>query len=42
MTTSIERVKEVGLVNPHRFVLISRSKKKTDRHEARLLARFSS
>jgi transposase len=37
-----KRVKEVGLVNPHRFVLISRSKKKTDRHEARLLARFSS
>ena len=35
-----ERVKEVVLVNPHRFALISRSKKKTDRHDAMLLARF--
>jgi transposase len=34
------RVKEVVLVNPHRFALISRSKKKTDRHDAMLLARF--
>ena len=35
-----ERVKEVDLVNPHRFALISRAKKKTDRHDAMLLARF--
>ncbi len=35
-----KRVKEVGLVNPHRFALISHSKKKTDRHDARLLTRF--
>jgi transposase len=35
-----ERVKEVVLVNPHRFALIARAKKKTDRHDALLLARF--
>jgi transposase len=34
------RVKEVVLVNPPRFALISRSQKKTDRHDAMLLARF--
>ncbi|MGE0827091.1 MAG: transposase [Candidatus Binatia bacterium] len=28
------------LVDPHRFAVISRSKKKTDRHDASLLARF--
>src|SRR5215831_13962447 len=35
-----ERVKRVVLVDPHRFTVISRSKKKTDRHDASLLARF--
>ena len=35
-----ERVKRVVVVDPHRFALISRSKKKTDRHDAMLLARF--
>jgi transposase len=35
-----ERVKEVVVVNPHRFALISRSQKKTGRHDALLLARF--
>jgi transposase len=35
-----ERVKRVVLVDPHRFAVISRSKKKTDRHDASLLARF--
>jgi transposase len=35
-----ERGKEIVLVNPHRFALISRSKKKTDRHDAMLVARF--
>ena len=35
-----ERVKQVVVVDPHRFALISRSKKKTDRHDAMLLARF--
>jgi len=33
-------VKEVVLVHPHRFALISRSKKKTDRQDAMLLVRF--
>jgi transposase len=33
-------VKQVVVVDPHRFALISRSKKKTDRHDAMLLARF--
>src|SRR4051812_26399501 len=32
--------KRVLLVDTHRFALISRSKKKTDRHDATLLARF--
>src|SRR5689334_19904839 len=35
-----ERVKCVVLVDPYRFAVISRSKKKTDRHDAILLARF--
>jgi transposase len=35
-----DRVKRVVLVDPHRFAVISRSKKKTDRHDASLLARF--
>jgi transposase len=35
-----KRVKRVLLVDPHRFAVISRSKKKTDRHDAILLARF--
>jgi transposase len=35
-----EQVKRVVLVDPHRFAVISRSKKKTDRHDAILLARF--
>lgn len=35
-----ERVKRVVLVDPHRFAVISRSKKKTDRQDAALLARF--
>lgn len=35
-----ERVKQVVLVDPYRFAVISRSKKKTDRHDAILLARF--
>jgi transposase len=35
-----DRVKRVVLVDPHRFAVISRSKKKTDRHDAILLARF--
>jgi transposase len=35
-----ERVKQVVVVDPHRFAVISRSKKKTDRHDAMLLARF--
>ena len=35
-----ERVKHVVLVDPHRFAAISRSKKKTDRQDASLLARF--
>lgn len=35
-----ERVKRVVVVDPHRFAVISRSKKKTDRHDASLLARF--
>lgn len=34
------KVKRVVLVNTHRFAPISRSKKKTDRHDATLLARF--
>lgn len=34
------KVKRVVLVNTHRFALISRSKKKTDRNDAMLLARF--
>src|SRR5919199_6628501 len=35
-----ERVKQIVVVDPHRFALISRSKKKTDRHDALLVARF--
>lgn len=31
-----DRVKRVVLVDPHRFAVISRSKKKTDRHDASL------
>jgi transposase len=34
-----DRVKRVVFVDPPRFALISRSKKKTDRHDASLLAR---
>src|SRR4029453_3390728 len=34
------KVKRVVLVDTHRFALISRSKKKTDRNDATLLARF--
>jgi transposase len=34
------RVKRIVLVNTHRFALISRLKKKTDRQDAILLARF--
>ena len=34
------KVKRVGLVDTHRFALISRSKKKTDRNDATVLARF--
>lgn len=35
-----ERVKRVVVVDPHRFAVISRSTKKTDRQDASLLARF--
>src|SRR5260221_3467577 len=35
-----DRVKRVVLVDPHRFAVISRSKKKTDRQDASLWARF--
>jgi transposase len=35
-----EQVKRVVLVDPHRFAVISRSKKKTDRQDATMLARF--
>lgn len=35
-----ERVKRVVVGEPHRFAVISRSKKKTDRHDASVLARF--
>jgi transposase len=34
-----ERVKQVVVVDPQRFALVSRSKKKTDRHDALRLAR---
>jgi transposase len=33
-------VQEVVVVNPYQFAVIARSKKKTDRHDAMLLARF--
>jgi transposase len=35
-----DRVKRVGLVDPYWFAVGARSKKKTDRHDAILLARF--
>ncbi len=35
-----DRVKRVVLVDSYRFAVVSRSKKKTDRHDAILLARF--
>jgi transposase len=33
-------VQEVVVVNPYQFAVIAQSKKKTDRHEATMLARF--